>query len=397
MGEEDHENAGDEVAMLRQEVSQLTQEVLMHRKVLEQCLEMRESVLELLEHREALVQCLELREAVQAILASTQVIGEVADRTAELDLSLAGVSDNTARHGKAISNLTEQQKRTTATLDAVVRAVKRLDRSRSRSRGTASTVPTLPGTTAFVHTPMTEGGLQTVDGAVETADGWSEPNHPAEADGYIQGNTHEYEADDPWAWPGWDDERLGVSNGHASDGRNWRVRPRVTEPRISNRPRSGPAGGQGRPGTWQEADPQQYFDYDHEPGTNGLAPLPPGTSTAMADCVKGVLARINEALTKLDGPAKDSKAERDSITARESLDTRVDPSGASGSDRNVRSGRPGSAAASGRAAPSTTPRGKTPTTATPRAYGGTTPSCLRNGGPVGPRDDGQWRLADSWA
>ncbi|CAE8647359.1 unnamed protein product, partial [Polarella glacialis] len=128
----------DEVALLRNEVGQLAQEILMHRKVLEQCLEVRESVLELLEHREALVQCLELREGVQACMHSTQVIGEVADRTAELDLSLAGVSDNTARHGRAISSLTEQSSRNTQMLDAVVRAVKRLDRSRSRPRGTPS-------------------------------------------------------------------------------------------------------------------------------------------------------------------------------------------------------------------------------------------------------------------
>ncbi|CAJ1396364.1 unnamed protein product [Effrenium voratum] len=121
-----------EVSLLREEVGRLTQELLMHRKVLEQCLEVRESVLELLEHREALLQCLELREGVQAALSSTQVIGEVVDRTSELDLSLAGVSDNTARHGRAIASLSEQQRRTTETLDAVVRAVKRLDRSRSR-------------------------------------------------------------------------------------------------------------------------------------------------------------------------------------------------------------------------------------------------------------------------
>ncbi|CAE7199880.1 dnaJ [Symbiodinium natans] len=97
--------------MLRTEVNKLAQELLMHRQVLEQCLEVRESVLELLQHREALVQCLELREGVQAALSSTQIIGEVVDRTSELDLSLAGVSDNTARHGRAIASLTEQQRR----------------------------------------------------------------------------------------------------------------------------------------------------------------------------------------------------------------------------------------------------------------------------------------------
>ncbi|CAE7537099.1 dnaJ [Symbiodinium sp. KB8] len=131
------EASADEVSMLRTEVGKLAQEMLMHRQVLEQCLEVRESVLELLQHRESLVQCLELREGVQAALSSTQIIGEVVDRTSELDLSLAGVSDNTARHGRAIASLTEQQRRTSDTLDAVVRAVKRLDRSRSRQRGVA--------------------------------------------------------------------------------------------------------------------------------------------------------------------------------------------------------------------------------------------------------------------
>merc|ERR1740123_894031 len=95
-----------------------------HREALEQCLEIRGGVMELLTHREAL----------QAVLGGAKIIGEIGDRTTELDLSLAGVSDNTARHGKAISTLTEQQKRTTATLEVVVRAVKRLA-GRSRSRG----------------------------------------------------------------------------------------------------------------------------------------------------------------------------------------------------------------------------------------------------------------------
>ncbi|CAK9057681.1 unnamed protein product [Durusdinium trenchii] len=89
---------------------------------------------ELLEHREALLQCLELRDGMQ-------ILGEVVDRTSELDLSLAGVSDNTARHGRAIASLTEQQQRTTQTMDAVIRAVKRLDRSRSRQARPTSTTP----------------------------------------------------------------------------------------------------------------------------------------------------------------------------------------------------------------------------------------------------------------
>merc|ERR1719453_173313 len=76
-----------------------------------------------------------MEDSIQAVLGGAKIIGELGDRQLELDLSLAGVSDNTARHRKAISGITEQQKRTTSTLDAVVRAVKRLARSRSRSRG----------------------------------------------------------------------------------------------------------------------------------------------------------------------------------------------------------------------------------------------------------------------
>eukprot|EP00927_Polykrikos_kofoidii_P019813 TRINITY_DN19293_c0_g1_i1.p1 TRINITY_DN19293_c0_g1~~TRINITY_DN19293_c0_g1_i1.p1 ORF type:complete len:551 (-),score=102.17 TRINITY_DN19293_c0_g1_i1:179-1831(-) len=129
----------EEVADLRMQVQQLTQvcaetreELLTHRQVLEQCLEVRESCMEILNHREA-------------ILNSARIISDMGDRTAELDLSLAGVSDNTARHGKAISALTEQQKRTSTTLDAVVRAVKRFDhRSRSRSRSACAGAPPLP-------------------------------------------------------------------------------------------------------------------------------------------------------------------------------------------------------------------------------------------------------------
>jgi len=124
-----------EIEHLREVCAENREELMAHRQALEQCLEIREGVMELLTHREALAQCLELREGFHAVLGGAKLIGEIGDRTAELDLSLAGVSDNTARHGKAISTLTEQQKRTAATLEVVVRAVKRLaGRSRSRSR-----------------------------------------------------------------------------------------------------------------------------------------------------------------------------------------------------------------------------------------------------------------------
>merc|ERR1719217_1702461 len=75
-----------------------------------------------------------MEDSIQAVIGGAKIIGELGDRQLEFDISLAGVSDNTARHGKAISTLAEQQKRTSSTLDAVVRAVKRLGRSRSRER-----------------------------------------------------------------------------------------------------------------------------------------------------------------------------------------------------------------------------------------------------------------------
>ena len=62
------------------------------------------------------------------------------DKAAELDLTLAGVSDNTSRHGKAISSLIEQQNRTTNIVDAVVRAVKRLDLRRIGRGGRSEAV-----------------------------------------------------------------------------------------------------------------------------------------------------------------------------------------------------------------------------------------------------------------
>lgn len=64
-------------------------------------LEQRE---ELLAQRSLVQRCLELREFVEAHLL------DLGDRAAELDLSLAGVSDSTARHGKAISALVEQHR-----------------------------------------------------------------------------------------------------------------------------------------------------------------------------------------------------------------------------------------------------------------------------------------------
>lgn len=242
----------DEVSLLREEVGKLTQELLMHRKVLEQCLEVRESVLELLEHREALLQCLEMREGLQ-------VIGEVVDRTSELDLSLAGVSDNTARHGRAIASLTEQQQRTTQTLDAVIRAVKRLDRSRSRQAGgrggDATSVPSEPASAR-----TSQGGLDAR---------WSRAEDPAEIANGLG---------DPWNWSG-------------RDGLHRSEQPRTPGRRPTARgPGSGP----------DDRGPRQDFLAQTKATPPPALAQPERQTSQMADCVKGVLSRINEALTKLD-------------------------------------------------------------------------------------------------
>lgn len=278
-----------EVAELRREVGQLTQELLMHRKVLEECLEVRDGLLE-------------LRSGVQ------RVVNEIGDRTAELDLSLAGVSDNTARHGKAISTLCEQQKRTTVTLEAVVRAVKRLDRSRSRG-STAG----IRGPADYEVPPATfsaSRGSKLSDAATELPACW-----PPE------------DGDDAWGWPG--------------------------GPEAHSVP----------------------------------APPAPAASAAppeLADCMKGVLMRIEEALTKLDGVQGDQDP-------ADGLDCRMTAPGVA-EFATMRPGpRPGSARdQSNSRAPMRTPRGKTANVANPKVYAGTPRGCRH-------ADSGSWRMADSWA
>lgn len=304
----------------------------MHRKVLEQCLEVRESVMELLTHREALTQCIELRDGVQAVLSSSRLLSEIGDRTAELDLSLAGVSDNTARHGKAISTLTEQQKRTTATLDAVVRAVKRLDRGRSRSRNTSTTPVIRGGSTpgcmvdGLNMEPPSKaqvavdviGREATLNGDCGCNGGCGDPlswgEDPIER--CTDSRGFENFDNDDWNWPGvpgeYDEPALlpnedelqfcSASSSCGSDGRPWPRRPflrpwggcsplRHGRPFSSRYPNRGYYGGMGCgiPDLSSGAPP---------------AAEPPVATADVAHCVKGVLARIEEALTKLDGPPR---------------------------------------------------------------------------------------------
>lgn len=250
----------NEIAQLHHAMSETHEELLSHRQALEQCLDTRKGVMELLANREAFAQCLELREGIQAVLGSTKLFGEFAkwcrekdtwqDRIAELDLSLAGVSDNTARHGKAISTLTEQQKRTSSTVDAVVRAVKRLAHSRSRSRESSARPSTVPtpgggGTEAHgvAHTLSTNGPVVSDDmleatqmprgvrapgqspdvAGVECEDGdglhvnrmewWGghqgveepQPRFAGDADLLLDDEQMEFggTGDSAWDWPGW--------------------------------------------------------------------------------------------------------------------------------------------------------------------------------------------------
>mmetsp|Transcript_36537 Transcript_36537/g.80012 ORF Transcript_36537/g.80012 Transcript_36537/m.80012 type:complete len:337 (-) Transcript_36537:81-1091(-) len=279
----DGASESSEVASLKADVAKLQQDMLMHRQVLEQFLEVRDGVVELLE----------LREGVQATLQSAQVLHEVADRTAELDLSLAGVSDNTARHGRAISTLSEQQKRTVATLDAVVRAVKRLGRSRSRG-AVPSTPRTAPGFGTEGRTSNGSGqrncGNGGFTGSDEQCQDFAGVQQPEDVRCWQGMNTYDQdaEADPNWDWPEWPDWQ-----------REWG--DRRPAPAEQDAPRCSSSGG-----AW----PRRAR---HRP-TNGIqrgeydTPSAPA-STEMAHCVQGVLARIEEALSKLDSAPRQQSAE----------------------------------------------------------------------------------------
>lgn len=342
-----------QVAELREQVAQLVQELHTHRQVLEQFIEVREGCMELLEHRSGLLQCLELREGLQAVR------GELIDKAAELDLSLAGVSDNTARHGKALGNLAEQQKRTAVTLDAIVRAVKRLDRSRSRSRDHfASMGPTMrtddlspgpallqqvdegDGLVSFSAPPTTTsaGGGDGMMGfgseATEGREWWNAPcgggsgRHSARGgprslgDGVaaglaggegapLAGGGDGLSEDDPWHWPGWstgrnDEPELAVPAEDVKCGSAPSSPTSTTDAALQQQrslfdavPRSRGSQGGTTPTTARRGRGPQPGPSD-QPTSPGSA-RGGQSNTEMAHCVKGVLARIEEALTKLDG------------------------------------------------------------------------------------------------
>lgn len=334
---------GGDVAELRAQVVQLHQvcaetreELLAHRQVLEQWIGIREEVMDMLAHREA-------------ILGGSQLLGGIGDRFAELELSLAGVSDNTARHGKAISSLAEGRKRTSAAIDAVVRAVKRLDRGQALARtprdcshriDAEAAQPPMSAASASTHSGGEWGvdaqddrrswaGDQRVSG--EHGGGLSGEHGRAvrgrlllgqEGGGGLGGSA-------PLAWdcPSWQDDH--ASGGHraehnvpmhasgssscGSDRRSWRRSGANGGPGRRHYPWNTTRandyyGDQGHTEDLEEQFPPTHLQNGAPTGHGGVSYMsppegiaPPEGSADMDSCVKGVMARIEEALTKLDG------------------------------------------------------------------------------------------------
>eukprot|EP00439_Symbiodinium_sp_Y106_P070651 s794_g12.t1 len=181
--------------------------------------------------------------------------------------------------------------------------------------------------------------------------------------------------DDPWYWPGWD--------GPAHDRP-----PRSSRPSSARARQSKPAGvgraaepafvGDEVLGNRQEAESRPVDHNDFRNGTTGQA------TSQMADCVKGVLSRINEALTKLDQP-------QDWEPVMPGIGT---PGTARAQQAEVQSAE---AFASARPGPGPGSRlsargqagAKSPVLVTPRAFLGK----FQDGAPR----DGHWRVVDSWA
>lgn len=308
-----NEESGNFLVDLRDQIAQITQEVLMQRK--EVC-EIRDAMGELLQNREPLLQCLELRESMKAFLAQGYQ-GLSGDKTAEIDQTLAAVSDNTARHGMAISTLTEQQRRTTSAMEAVVRAVKRLG-ARSRSRGSSAAAGGGVGGAerGYGHsvdgwgTHVAHGGYGVMHNSVGSS--YDSLSCGGGGPGRDVGDAGEGAAggddlgdvggDAPAPSNGGASARYRGADGHHSSSAR-------TSGRRSRRPASvgryHPQGGfTGTASCEQRLDFPSDGRYDRpsprEQQGGGADPL--GGSADVAQCVTGVLARIEEALTKLDGP-----------------------------------------------------------------------------------------------
>jgi hypothetical protein len=318
-------------------------------------------VMELLQNREAFVQCLELRDSIQSVVGASHMLSEMGERISELDLSLAGVSDSTARHGKAVSTLADQQKTTSSTLGAVVRAVKRLAQSRSKawSPGRVSDNSSLNsrdmpnGKTAVdewegakdvqdahdMHDVVTthSGQSQSVysEDCLEEAGGWGDGVEGAlpspRSCGVNQSCVAAANCDLRWdvidgyqgTWSSLWGER--ASNVPWSCGR---PRRNPVPAGTARRHCSGPPGS--RPNSWGSGRvlggprrrlhartydcatiyPDEFRDsprvYQESPRLYQESPRVEaalgGKQEEMGTCVQGVLARIEEALNKLDGP-----------------------------------------------------------------------------------------------
>lgn len=298
-----------------------------------------------MQNREAFVQCLELRDSIQSVVGASHMLSEMGERISELDLSLAGVSDSTARHGKAVSTLADQQKTTSSTLDAVVRAVKRL--AQSRSRGCS------PGRLSAA-TSLTGREVATCEGARD-GDPWeSEPRDPHEVhdvhEETLRGHTAQYSGEDcrdeaaDWcdnipcvAAGGGLPSPRSCGGGYQVDAdwkrewargerrdRGWNGRAPTRHQRAgptatlcsgspANRPCSNSWAGSGWPdgstSARRNTAPLYSLDFIEEPHyvqeeckkTPRGDPGPGGTGE-MGNVVHGVLTRIEEALNKLDGP-----------------------------------------------------------------------------------------------
>lgn len=355
--DDEEEECTDEVEHLRLQVGTLHQVCLeMRREILEhheELLRHREAlgqVQELLGHREMLGQFMELREGIQAVLGSSKIISEIGDRTAELDLSLAGVSDNTARHGKAISTLVEQHKRTASTLDAVVRAVKRLAHSRSRSRGpsaasrgeSAMLLASLPtgddGAGEIATTTATTNGVHS-DGLAAASGGLPQTGHEVDFPPFSarqgadtdrpRGHRHDERPDwlpidgvgDGWDWPGGalglnDDARLGYGRAAPLSERG-ALGPRV--PALWGPPMMADEEPRywGGSGSSSQGSETRTWDSRRSGRANSARKAAAGGASAeVASCVQGVLARIEEALTKLDSPHRETQSQGSGATPR---------------------------------------------------------------------------------
>jgi len=428
-----------QVAQLHQVCVETREELLTHRQVLEQCLELREAVQEVLENRETLQKCIGMEESIQAVAGGARVIEGLGDKQMELDQSLAGVSDNTARHGKAISTLVEQQKQSSATLDAVVRAVKRLAASRSRSRGRVAP----PGTEAtnfassgstvpqVAYLPNVLQGLkpsQDRPAGNEDAAAISPSFSGAQPDEWLGGQA---DPDEPQprllaepvedGWGGLVEELVGRYGGCAEDGEwsagagwppleevdgrrglpclpggaEWRTGGGATsEEEMRYWSGSSSCGSDGRAfhsarsngshrpvrgssrGGFRAGIPDVGFGGPGDLGGMGGPELgrgpgpvrghsrrsagPNGASIAspeMANCVQGVLARIEEALTKLDGPDAEA-APADSARSQRAVLKNVE--GRGGRERPRSANRPHSARGPGTPRSGGTPRATTP-------------------------------------